>query len=171
MRKLKIMNEDVPMATDDPFEVNDMLNRLKEFCKEHGLEAPRFWVFPPDGCYVCHAVSLHLKSKDKQYVYDANVIFELKDFSGMEIRDAEANRLRCMFEELGEPIVLTSKVAEFPNNQHSFFKSVGLSRMPVRWHDNSQNEYEVYMKGNLIMDEFVSLMERIEVIGKEIVYR
>ena len=164
------MSDDVPMALGDPFEVNDLQDRLKAFCKEHGLEAPRFWVFPPDGCYVCHAVSLHLMSKDKQYEFDAKIIFELKDFSGMENRDAESNRLRCMFEDLGEPIILTSKVAEFPNNQHSFFKSIGLSKMPVTWSDHHKKMYEVYMKGNLIMDEFVSLMEQIEYIGKEIVY-
>ena len=170
MRKLKIMFEDVPMATDDPFDVNDLQDRLKAFCRKEGLEAPRFWVFPPDGCYVCHAVSLHLASKDKQYEYDGTVIFELKDFSGMENRDAEANRLRCMFEELREPIILTSKVAENSNNQHRFFKNVGLSKIPVTWSDYHQNKYEVYVKGQLIMDEFASLMERIEYIGKELVY-
>ena len=78
----------------------DMLDRVKEFCREQGLDMPRFWIFPPDGCYVLHAVSLHLVSKDKQFEYDARVIFELKDFSGMENRDVEANRLRCMFEKL-----------------------------------------------------------------------
>ena len=148
----------------------DMLDRVKEFCREQGLDMPSFWIFPPDGCYVLHAVSLHLASNDKQFEYDARVIFELKDFSGMEDRDAEANRLRCMFEELGEPIILTSRVAENPNNQHRFFKSVGLTKTPVTWSDYHQNEYEVYVKGQLIMDEFASLMERVEYIGKEIVY-
>jgi hypothetical protein len=171
MRKLKIMSEDVPMASGDVFGVNVLQDRLKAFCREQGLEAPRFWVFPPDGCYVCHAVSLHLTSKDKQFEYDARVIFELKDFSGMENRDAEANRLRCMFKDLGEPIILTSKVAGNPNNQHRFFKNVGLIKMPVTWSDNHQEEYEVYVKGQLVMDEFASLMERVEYIGKEIVYR
>ena len=127
-------------------------------------------MFPPDGCYVCYAVSLHLVSKDKQFEYDARVIFGLKDFSGMENRDVEANRLRCMFEELGEPIILTSKVAVNPDNQHRFFKSVGLTIIPVTWSDYHQNEYEVYVMGQLIMDEFASLMERVEYIGKEIVY-
>ena len=171
MRKLKIMSEDVPVASGDVFGVNDLQDRLKAFCREQGLEAPRFWVFPPDGCYVCHAVSLHLVSKDKQFEYDARVIFKLKDFSGMENRDAEANRLRCMCEDLGEPIVLTSRVAENPNNQHRFFKGVCLTKTPVTWSDYHQNEYEVYVKGQLIMDEFASLMERIEYIGKEIVCR
>lgn len=170
MRRLKNMSEDVPMASGDVFGVNDLQDRLKAFCREDGLEAPRFWVFPPDGCYVCHAVSLHLASDDKRYEYDARVIFELKDFSGMENRDVEANRLRCMFEELGEPIILTTKVAENPNNQHRFFKSVGLIKMPVTWSDNHQEEYEVYVKGQLVMDEFASLMEWVEYIGKEIVY-
>jgi len=171
MRKLKIMSEDVPMACGDEFGVNDLQDKMKAFCREWALDVPCFWVFPPDGCYVCHAVSLHLTSKDVREDYDASAIFELKDFSGMENRNAEANRLRCMFEELGEPIVLTSKVAEFPNNQHSFFKRVGLTKMPVTWLDHHQNEYEVYVKGDLGMGEFVNVMEWVEYIGKEIVYR
>lgn len=77
MRKLKIMSEEVPVASGDVFGVNDLQDRLKAFCREQGLEIPRFWIFPPDGCYVCHAVSLHLKSKDKQYEFDARAIFEL----------------------------------------------------------------------------------------------
>ena len=88
----------------------------------------------------------------------------------MENRDAEPNRLLCMFEDLGEPIVLTSRAAENPDNQHCFFKSVSLSQIPVTWSDH-QNDYEVYVKGQLIMDEFASLMERVEYIGKEIVYK
>ena len=44
----------------DPFGIDDLQDRLKTFCKEQGLEAPRFWIFPPDGYYICHAVSLHL---------------------------------------------------------------------------------------------------------------
>ena len=158
------------MALGDVLGVNDLQDRLKVFCREERLEAPRFWIFPPDGCYVCHAVSLHLTSNDKQFEYDARVIFELKDFSGMENRDVEANRLRCMFEDFGEPIVLTSKVAESPNSQQQFYKSIGLTKMPVTWSDHHQNDYEVYVKGELIIDEVASLMERIEFIGTEIVY-
>lgn len=42
--------------------------------------------------------------------------------------------------------------------------------MPVTWSDHYQNEYEVYVKGHFTMDEFVSLMEQVEYIGKDIVY-
>ncbi len=76
-----------------------------------------------------------------------------------------------MFEELGEPIVLTSMVAESPNNQQRFFKGLGLTKMPVTCSDDNQNEYKVYAKGQLEMGGFVNLMERVEYIGKEIIYR
>ena len=66
---------------------------------------------------------------------------------------------------------MTSKVAESPSSQQRFYKSIGLTKMPVTWSDHHQNEYEVYVKGQLIMDEFASLMERVEYIGKEIVYK
>ena len=164
------MSEDIKHP-DNPFDVNDLQDRLKAFCKEQGLEAPCFWIFPPDRYYICHAVSLHLKGKDRWEEFDATVIFILKDFSIRENREMEANRLLCMFEDFGEPIVMTSRIAESPYNQQQFYKSIGLTKMPVTWSDHHQNEYEVYVKGELEMGGFVNLMERIEYIGKEYVYR
>ena len=169
MRRLKIMSEDIEIPKD-PFGVDDLQDRLKTFCKEQGLEAPRFWIFPPDCYYICHAVSLHLSGKDRWEEFDVNVVFILKDFSLRENREMEANRLRCMFEDFGEPIVLTSKVAESSASQRRFYKSIGLTKMPVTWSDH-QREYEVYAKGHLEMGGFVNLMERVEYIGKEIVWR
>lgn len=98
MRRLKIMSEDVPMSSGDIFGVNDLQDSLKAFCREQGIEAPRFWISPPDGYYICHAVSLHLKGKDRWEEFDVNVIFVLKDFSTRDNREMEANRLRCMFD-------------------------------------------------------------------------
>ena len=161
-------NVDVPV---NPFGVDCLQDRLKTFCRKQGLEAPHFWIFPPDGYYICHAVSLHLNGKDRWEEFDATVIFVLKDFSMRENREMEANRLRCMLEDFGEPIVLTSKVAESSASQHRFYKSISLTKMPVTWSDFYQNEYEVYAKGHLEMGAFVNMMERIEYIGKEVVYR
>ena len=170
MRRLKIMSEDMEIPKD-PFGTDGLQDRLKTFCREQGLEAPSFWIFPPDGYYICHAVSLHLNGKDRWEEFDTNVIFVLKDFSMRENREMEASRLRCIFEDFGEPIVLTSKMAESPNSQQRFYKSIGLTRMPVTWSDHHQNEYEVYAKDHLEMGGFVNLMERVEYIGKEIVYK
>lgn len=98
------------------------------------------------------------------------MIFLLKDFSERENREAEKRLLNHMFEELGEPVVLTIK-AETSPRQQLFFKHVGLMKMPVTWADYQQNEYVVYAKGKLEMGGFVNLMERVEYIGKEIVYK
>lgn len=170
MRKLKIMSEDIEIHKD-LFGVDALQDRLKAFCKEQGLEAPCFWIFPPDEYYICHAVSLHLNGKDRWEEFDATVIFVLKDFSMRENREIEANRLQRMFEDLGEPVVITSKVAESPYNQQRFYKSIDLTKMPVTWSDYNLNKYEVYTKGNIDMGGFVNLMERLEYIGKEIVYK
>ena len=75
-----------------------------------------------------------------------------------------------MFEELGEPVVLTVKAMALARQQ-LFFKHVGMMKMPVTWADYQQNEYVVYAKGKLEMGGFVNLMERVEYIGKEIVYK
>ena len=79
MRRLKIMRDDVPMACGDEFRVSDLHDRLTVFCKEQGLEMPRFWIFPPNGVYMCYAVSLHLTGKERWEVFDANVVYLLKD--------------------------------------------------------------------------------------------
>ena len=114
---------------------------------------------------------MHLAGKGRWVEYDAKVFFVLKDLSGMENREIEENRLHCIFEDLGEPIVLTAKVAESPDSQRQFFKRVGLTKIPVTWSDHHQNIYEVYTKGHVEMGGFVMLMERVENIGKEIIYR
>lgn len=65
----------------------------------------------------------------------------------------------------------TAKVAEKPDYQQRFYKSIGLVKMPVSWEDDAQNEYEVYVYGNMVMDSYAYVMEQVGYIGKEIVYR
>ena len=153
----------------DPFGMNDLQDRLKVFCKEQGLDIPQFWVIKPDDYYMGYAVSLHLNGKDRWEEFDAKVVYVLRDFSDRENREVEERLLNHMFEEIEEPIVLTIKEVESPN-QLRFLKGIGLMKMPVTWSDTCQNVYDVYAKGNLEMGGFVNLMERIEYIGKEIVY-
>ena len=160
----------MPMACGDVFGTDDLQDRLKAFCREQGLEMPRFRIFPPNGVYMCYAVSLHLTGKDRWEEFDAKVIYLLKDLNEIGNSEALANRLRCMFEDLGMPVVLTVKADE-SNSQQRFFKSLGMMRMPVTWSDENHRDYEVYTKGNIEMGGFVNLMERVEFIGKEIVYR
>ena len=169
MRRLKIMQED-PISFNDLFGMNDLQDRLKMFCKEQGLDIPQFWVIKPDDYHMGYAVSLHLNGKDRWEEFDAKVIYVLRDFSDRENREVEERLLKHMFEEIGEPIVLTVKEVE-SSNQLRFLKGIGLMKMPVTWSDTNQNEYAVYAKGNLEMGGFVNLMERVEYIGKEIVYK
>jgi len=155
---------------NDLFDMNDLQDRLKMFCKEQGVDIPQFWIIQPEGYYMSYATSLHLHGKDRWEEFDAKVIFLLNDSSDRENREAEKRLLNHMFEELGEPVVLTIKAVASPRQQ-LFFKHVGLMKMPVTWADYQQNEYVVYAKGKLEMGGFVNLMERIEYIGKEIVYK
>ena len=170
MRRLKIMRDDVPMACGDVFGTGDLQDRLKAFSREQGLEMPRFWIFPPKGVYINYAVSLHMKGKDRWEEFDANVVYLLKDLNEIGNNDALANRLRCMFEDLGEPVVLTVKADE-SSNQLYFFKGLSMTRMPVTWSDEHLQDYEVYTLGEIDMGGFVNLMERVEYIGREIVYK
>ena len=155
---------------NNPFGMNDLLDELKAFCREQGIEAPMAWVIKPSGFYMGYAVSLHLSGKDRWEEFDTKVIFLLRDFSESDNRDVEERLLKHMFEELGEPTVLTVREPKSPN-QLRFFKGMGLMKMPVTWSDVNQNEYAVYAKGKLEMGGFVNLMERVEYIGKEIVYK
>ena len=149
--------------------MNDLQDRLKVFCKEQGMDIPQFWIIQPDGYYMGFAASMHLSGKDRWEEFDANLVYVLRDFSDRENREVEERLLNHMFEEIEEPIVLTIKEVESPN-QLCFLKGIGLMKMPVTWSDTCQNVYDVYAKGNLEMGGFVNLMERIEYIGKEIVY-
>ena len=168
MRRLKIMQED-SFSSNNLFGMNDLQDRLKKFCKEQGMDIPQFWIIQPDDYYRGYAVSLHLNGKDRWEEFDAKVVYVLRDFSDRENREVEERLLNHMFEEIEEPIVLTIKEVESPN-QLRFLKGIGLMKMPVTWSDTCQNVYDVYAKGNLEMGGFVNLMERIEYIGKEIVY-
>ena len=168
MKRLKIMQED-PVSSKDPFGMSDLQDRLKKFCIGQSMDMPQFWVIKPDDYYMGYAVSLHLNGKDRWEEFDAKVVYVLRDFSDRENREVEERLLNHMFEEIEEPIVLTIKEVESPN-QLRFLKGIGLMKMPVTWSDTCQNMYDVYAKGNLEMGGFVNLMERIEYIGKEIVY-
>ena len=165
-----IMSDDVPMACGDEFERNDLQDWLKAFCREQGLEMPRFGIFPPNGVDLCYAVSLHLTEKDRWEEFDANAVFMLKDLNEIGNNGVLENRLCCMFEDLGEPVVLTIKADESASQQ-CFFKGLGMTKTPVTWADGHQQDYEVYTKGDINMGDFVNLMERVEYIGKVIVYR
>jgi hypothetical protein len=169
MRRLKIITDDVPMASGDVLGVNDMYDNLQAYCREQGWDMPQFWVFPHNDVMMCYAVSVHLKGKNQCEMFDANTVFVLKTLSEMGDFDDLENRLSCMLAELGEPIVLTIKSDVNPI-QRQFFKGIGLVKMPVTWTDNQQNEYEVYVRELLEMGRFVTLMEKIEHIGIEIVY-
>lgn len=162
------MQED-PVSSNDLFGMNDLQDRVKRFCKEQSMDIPQFWVIKPDEYYMSYAVSLHLSGKDRWEEFDVKVIYVLRDFSDRENREVEKGLLKHMFEEMGEPLVLTVKEVEYPN-QLRFFKELGMIKMPITWSDTNQNVYDVYVKGNLEMGGFVNLMERVEYLGSEIVY-
>lgn len=120
--------------------------------------------------YQMRRLKINLTGKDRWEVFDANVVYLLKDLNEIGNNEALANRLRCMFEDLGELVVLTVRTDE-SNGQQRFFKGLGMIKMPVTWSDDHQLDYEVFTKGHIEMGGFVNLMERVEFIGKEIVYR
>ena len=157
-----------PVSSNDLFGMNDLQDRLKRFCVDQGMDIPQFWIIKPDNYFLGYAVSLHLSGKDRWEEFEAKVIYVLRDFSDRENREVEEELLKHMFEEMGEPIVLTVKEAESPNQQR-FFKELSMMKMPITWSDTKQNVYDVYVKGNLEMGGFVNLMERVEYIGSEIV--
>ena len=169
MRRLKIMPDDVSMACGDFFGVNDMLGRLEVFCREQGIEQPMMRLIEVDGVLRPYFIPLHLVKNDRMDQFDAEVIFLLTDFPEREHREAEACRLSVMAEEFGRPCLLTTR-AVFSSRQDSFYERFGFMKMPVTWSDEADNEYEVFLKGQLEMCSFVSLIEYVEYLGKEIVY-
>ena len=170
MQRLKIMSDDVSMACGDVFGINDMLDRLKEYCRVQGIEVPMTRLIEVDGVLMPYAVPMHLSGKDRWEEFDAEAIFLLVVFPDKEDREAEACRLRVMAEEFERPCLLTTRAA-FSPRQDQFYRKFGFMKMPVTWSDDADREYEVFVKGQLEMGSFVSLIEHVEYIGKEIVYK
>ena len=170
MRRLKIMSDDVPMACGDVFGINDMLDRLEKFCRTQGIEVPMTRLIEMDGVLRPYFIPLHLVKNDQMNQFDVEVIFLLVDYPDRENREAEACRLRVMAEEFERPCLLTTRVS-FSPRQDQFYRKFGFMKMPVTWSDDADREYEVFVKGQLEMGSFVGLMEFVEYIGKEIVYK
>ena len=147
----------------------DRLDRLEVFCREQGIELPMMRLIDVDDVLRPYAIPLHLSGKDRWEEFDAEVIFLLRDFPERENREAEECRLSVMAEEFGIPCLLTTKAA-FSPRQDNYYWKLGFMKMPVTWSDNAGRVYEVFLKGQLDMGAFANLMERVEYIGKEIIY-
>lgn len=158
------------MASGDVFGVYDMLDALRAFCREQGMEMPLVRLIEVDDVLRPYAVPLHFVKNDQMDQFDAEVIFLQRDFPERVDREAEACRLSVMAEEFEMPCLLTTRATYSPQ-QDNFYKSFGFMKMPVTWSDVGGREYEVFLKGQLEMGSFVSLVEHVEYIGREIVYR
>ena len=150
--------------------MKELQDNVKMFCGEQGLDAPDFWTINLDKHHMGYAVSLHLSGNDLWEEFDAKAVFVLKDFSERENREAERLLVESMLERLGEPVLLTVK-DDISKNQERFFRELGMTMVPVRWTDSSASEYAVYTKGKFDMGGFVNLMEHVEHIGREVVYK
>lgn len=168
MRRQKIMQENYNPPIN-PFGTDMMLDALKVFCIEQGMELPIVRLIEVDGVLMPYAIPLHLVKNDQMDQFDAEVVFLLVDFPNKENREAEKCRLRVIAEEFGRPCLLTMKAA-FSPHQDNFYRNLGFMKMPVTWSDEAGNVYEVFLKDQLEMGSFVSLMEHVEYIGKEIIY-
>lgn len=83
-----------------------------------------------------YAAVLHLSGKDRWEEFEASAIFLLTDFSERENREMEQSKLEIAFRDFGEPVVLTTRVPEGLSRQRNnldFYRSVGMTRMPVTW--------------------------------------
>ncbi len=147
----------------DPFGINKMLAELKAYCKEQGFEFPITWLGKRDDILVPFAVPLHLHSDDRQFPYDGHVVFVLNDDV------ANRDRVQAYLSQLTEPMLLTVQLKE--TSLRNKYEGVGMKLAPTRWSDNEGNEYEVYIKGNMDMETFGHLMEQMEYIGSNIIYK
>lgn len=134
---------------------------------------PDRYVDPEGGCLMPYAAVLHLHGKDCWEEFEARAIFLLTDFSERENREMERSKLEIAFRDFGEPVVLTTRMPEGLSRQRNnlnFYRSVGMTRMPITWEDEAGREYEVFLKGQLETGSLANLMMHVEYIGKKIVY-
>ena len=142
-------------------DISIMANELKDYCKEHGYDNPKFW---PASCTKDYAVSIRMRDNDRWgwEEFDANVIFILGEHS-----KNEAKLIGLILKELRDPVVLIVPLAISANKQ-SLYNSHGFLLVPARWTNNLE-EFEIYIKGQMSMGGFVNLMEQVERIGSKIV--
>ena len=179
MRRLKITT-DYFNPPVDPFGTDRMTDALKVFCREQGMDSPEFWIINPDryvdpegGCLMPYAAVLHLHGKDCWEEFETRAIFLLTDFSERENREMERSKQEIAFRDFGEPVVLTTRMPEGLSRQRNnlnFYRSVGMTRMPVTWEDEAGRVYEVFLKGQLETGSLANLMKHVEYIGKKIIY-
>ena len=140
-------------------DISIMANELKDYCKEHGYDNPKFW---PASCTKDYAVSIRMRDNDRWEEYRADVVFLYE-----EHEKNEAQLLEQIIKDLQEPIVLIVPLAESASQQN-LYKRLGLVLIPARWTNNLE-EFEIYIKGQMSMGGFVNLMEQVERIGSKIV--
>lgn len=158
------------MAYGDEFGMSDLQNRLKAFCKEHGIDKPKSWRY--GFCFWRrYAVSLHLVKHDRWDDFDANVVFLVDRRHKKYKKRRETKLIGRIVDDLQEPFVLTLPT-DMSTERRNMLKGFGLSLMPVRWTacDDNEDEYEVFMKGQMEMGGFANLMEQVKDIG-EIVFK
>ncbi len=139
------------------------VNELKALCQEHGYDSLQFW---PMSWIKDSAVSLRMKGYDIGGEFDANVVFSM-----VEHQNNLKKLMDLMLYESKEPIVLIVPSSE-KVNQKKFFNSFDFTLIPVRWTDNNDKEYNVYIKdvkGLINMGGYVNMMEHIKEIGNVIV--
>jgi hypothetical protein len=141
-------------------DISIMANELKDYCKEHGYDNPKFW---PASCTKDYAVSICVRSNDLWEEFEASVVCIIGEY-----RNNEAKYLGQILKELQEPIVLTVPIAVSANKQ-TLYRSHGFSLMPTKWTDENEREFEVLVKGSMKMGGFVNLMERVESISGHVV--
>ena len=154
------------MAYGDEFGMSDLHNRLKAFCKEHGIDKPKSWRY--GFCFWRrYAVSLHLVKHDRWDDFDANVVFLVNRRHKKYKKRRETKLIGRIVDDLQEPFVLTLPT-DMSTERRNMLKGFGLSLMPVRWtaFDDNEDEYEVFMKGQMEMGPFANMMEKVKETGK-----
>lgn len=146
--------------------MSKMWKNMKAYCKGHDLDKPKSWRY--SFCFWCrYAVSLHFVGHDRWEDFDVKVVF-LKDRRHKKFRKRRETKLiGRISDNIQEPIVLTLP-AVMSTERSNMLKDFGFMLMPVRWsaNDDNEDEYEVYMKGQMEMGGFANMMEQIKKIGE-----
>ena len=167
---------DIQQDENDPFGDDTYLYMIKFCCEiDKNSEDPKFWIIKPANRHMGYAVSIHLYGGKAETHYDAHVVFVTNDLSSMKNRTAELMLIRNMKMELSAGTLLTMKAPDTstsvsPSNE-SILRSAGFVKLPQDWTDEKGQTYEVYTYGSQKPEALPLIMERIEQLGKTLIYR
>jgi len=139
---------------------------LQELCKF--LDSQRgcrylINVITVDDVFAGFVVMLHLYSRQGEYAdYNANYVFMMAIKQQYRNHGLGEKLLLDIEKYCNNPIIVSSN----PFIGEQFYMQRGYERMPIGWTDPELNQYDMFVKGEMNIDAWSGISERVQELWK-----